>query len=47
MRPGLGSTRPACHSVIMQALGSMPAHRRVVRTELINLASLTIDAILS
>lgn len=37
----------ACHSAIMQALGSMPAHGRVVRTELINLASLTTDAILS
>lgn len=34
----------ACHSAIMQVLGSMPAHGRLGRTELINPPSLTTDA---
>lgn len=34
----------ACHSVLMQALGSMPAHGRVVTPELINPPSLTANA---
>lgn len=47
-RPSLGSTRPGRLSLSNnQALGSMPAHGRVVRTELINLATSTTDAILS